>query len=77
MGRFGQIDGGATLEKKLRKPAGMVGVLVGDEDGVQPAELAAQCFEPAKGFPARKPRIKQQVRPVRFEQRCVAGTSRS
>jgi hypothetical protein len=77
MGRFGQVDGGATLEKKLGKSAGMVGVLVGDEDGVQPVEPPVQRLEPAKGFPTRKPGIEEQARPVRFEQRRVAGTSRS
>jgi hypothetical protein len=75
--RFGQIDGGAAFEKELGKPAGVVSVLVSDEDAVQPIQPSAQRFEPPPRFPARKPSIEQEARPLRFDERRIARASRS
>ena len=75
--RFGEIYGGAPLAQHLRERADVIGVFVGNDDAVEPVDLALDCGKAPQRFLLAKPRIDQQPGPLGFEQRAVARASRS
>ena len=75
--RFGEVDGGAPLAEHLRQRADVIGVFVGDDDAVEPVDLAPDRGEAPQRFFFAEARVHQQAGLLRFEQRAVARTARS
>lgn len=69
---FGQIGRGAKMARELRKPAGVIGVLVGDENGVDALGIFVESGETAKSFFAAKSGVDEEAGALGFEQRGIA-----
>src|ERR1700733_5040035 len=77
MGQLGQISRTFPFARHLRHGAGMVAMLVGNQDGVHSiGTLAAQRFEAAQHFLAAKTSINEESSMACLEQRAVARASR-
>ena len=77
MSRFREICRGAPVAEKLRKAAGMIGVLVRNQDGVEAIRFDAQRSEAAERFLAAKASVDEKARALGFEQRGIARTAGS
>ena len=78
MGGLGQIRRAIEQARQLRDAAGMVGVLVGDQDGVDALGLLpAQRFQAAQQFLLAKSGVNEEGGVLGFEQRAVARAARS
>jgi len=78
MGGLRKIGGAIEQARQLRDPAGMVGVLVGDQDRVDTLGLLpAQRFQAAQQFLLAKSRVNEEGGVLRFEQRAVARAAGS
>ena len=73
--RFRQKRGRMPFVADLRKAAGMVGVLVRNQDAVEPFRLDVGRFHPAKEFFAVDAGVHQEAGALGFEQRGVARAS--
>lgn len=76
-GAFREISGGAEVAQELGKSAGMVGVLVGNQNGVNVIGILVECGEAAKGFFPAEPGVHQQASALGFKQRGVARAAGS
>ena len=77
MRRFGEVDGRAPLAEHLRQRADVIGVFVGNDDAVEPVDLAADRGKTPQRFFLAEAGVHQQPGLLRFEQRAVARASRS
>jgi hypothetical protein len=77
MRRFGEIGGGAPVAEKLRQAAGVIGMLVGNEDGVEAIGRDAQRGEAAERFLAAEAGVHEKAGALGFEQRGIARTAGS
>ena len=77
MRRFGEIYGRAPLAQYLRERTDVIAVFVGNNDAVEPVDVAFDCGKAPQRFLLAKPCINQEPGPLRFEQRAVARASRS
>lgn len=76
-GAFGEIGRGAKMAQKLGESAGMVGVLVRNEDGVHAIGIFVESGETAKGFFAAEAGIDEETSALGFKQRGVSGAAGS
>ena len=78
MRRLGEVRGAVPEARELRDGAGMVGMLVGDQDGVDALGLrAAQRFKAAQNFLAAQASVNEEGGALGFEQRRVARAAGS
>lgn len=59
----------------MRKAIAVIGVFVGDEDGVQLIECAADGGEAGEGFTLAEAGVDEDAGAFRFKERQVAGTA--
>ncbi len=76
-GAFGKIGRGAKMAQELGQSAGMVSVLVRNEDGVHAIGIFVECGEAAKGFFAAEAGVHQETSALGFKQRGVSGAAGS
>jgi hypothetical protein len=76
-GRFGDVKRCFPEAKDLRKSVAVVGVFVGDEDGIEMVEIALNGSEASQGFAFAQTSVYQDASAVRFEQGDVARTAGS
>ena len=78
MRRFGQVGGTVPFALHLPEAAGMIGMLVGNQDAVDVlGACAAEGFEAPQHFLAAEANVNEESRLPAFEQRGVARTTRS
>ena len=77
MGGFREKRGGATLPREHRKPRGVVGMFVGNQDAVDAFGTRAQGFQAPQRFAFSQSRVNQETGSLGFEQRSVARASGS
>jgi len=76
--RLGEVGGAFPVARELGDGAGMVGMLVGDQDDVNALGLAAaESFKAAKNFLAAEAGIDEEGGAFGFEQRRVARAAGS
>ena len=71
-GAFGEIGRGAKMAQELGASAGMVGVLVRNEDGVHAIGIFVESGETAKSFFAAKSGVDEEASALGFKQRGIA-----
>ena len=77
-GGFGDEERrGFPDSEDLRKAGAVVGVLVGDQDGVEMIDFAADSGQAGQGFAFAQTGIDEDARALCFQQREIAGTARS
>jgi len=76
-GGFGDIKGGLPEAENLRETIAMVGVFVGDENGVEATEVALDGGEARQCFAFAKASVYQDAGAFGFEQSKVARTAGS
>ena len=74
---FGEIGRGAKVAQELGKSAGVIGVLVGNQNGVDAIGIFVESGETAKGFFAAKSGVNEKTGALGFKQRGIAGTAGS
>lgn len=76
-GGLGEVGGAVPIARELGDGGRVVGVLVGDEDGVDAFGAgSAEGFEAALEFAAANAGVDEEGGAVRFEQRAVAHAAR-
>src|SRR4029077_3572876 len=76
--RLGEVCGAIPFALHLPEAARMIGMLVGNQDGVDVlGALAAERFKTPQHFLAAEANVNQESRLPAFEQRGVARTARS
>jgi len=76
--RLGEIGGAIPIAGELREAVAMVGVLVGDENGVDVlGTRAAERFKAANELLAAETGVDEESGAARFEQRGIARAARS
>lgn len=76
-GGFGDIERSFPEAENLREAGAVVGVLVGDEDGVEVVELFFDSGEAGEGFALAEARVNEDTGAIGFEQGEVARTAGS
>ena len=74
-GGFGHIQRGFPDAKNLRKAVAMVGVFVGDQDGVKAADFAPGSGQSRERFAFTKPGVNKDAGAFGFEQCEIARTA--
>ena len=76
-GGFGDVEGRFPDAEDLGKAVAVIGVLVGDEDGIEAVNIALDGGETGEGFAFAEASVNEDAGSVAFEQGDVARTSGS